>query len=155
MPSIEVRTVTAAEVQPLRTAILGPSHPAIDDARTRHVAAFQDEQLIAVASIGPEPMPGDTSTAWRLDGIAVDHGFRGLGVGAQVTERCLDHVAGDDGALIWARIPAGTSGFFERWGFARTGSPSTGPAGPEYLVYLRLGPVRRSWSLDDPSLADA
>jgi predicted N-acetyltransferase YhbS len=153
-----IEIVTAADVLDLRCALLhrhlvgspvvaGDQHP---DAY--HVAAYRDENQVAVGSIHPEPMPeGYQTAAWRLHGVTVEHGHRGVGVGALIVERCLDHAVGQEARVVWCVAPAGTFGFFERYGFQRTGDPIDDSAGPQYKLFVELGSPRKSWALPEKS----
>jgi GNAT superfamily N-acetyltransferase len=137
-------------VQQLRVALVrhGPVGGDTDPA-AGHCAAYRDGVVIGVASIHPEAMPGTTDErAWRVHGIAVEHGHRGGGVGSSLLERCLLHASTRNASTVWCRAPAGVFGFLDRHGFARTGDPSVGPDGPEYVMYRELGSVRRSWAID-------
>jgi GNAT superfamily N-acetyltransferase len=159
MSDYEARTVDAADVVDLRTALLrrravdadtppptllpGDEHP-----NALHVAAFHETVQVGIASIHPEPMPhGYRTGAWRIHDVAMDHGHRGLGIGAILVERCLEHAAQNEARAAWCLAPAGAFGFFDRYGFQRSGDPYEGPEGPGYLLYVELGPLRRSWSI--------
>jgi N-acetylglutamate synthase-like GNAT family acetyltransferase len=90
---------------------------------------------------------GYRTAAWRLHGVAVDYGHRGAGVGALIVERCLHHAAGQEARAVWCIAPAGTFGFFERYGFLRTGDPIDDNHGPQYKLFVELGSPRKSWTL--------
>lgn len=159
MSDYDIRTVGPGDLTVLRIALLhrprtdahasaypilpGDEHPA-----AFHVAAYRDGTQVGIASIHPEPMPNGYRTgAWRIHDVAIDHGHRGRGVGAILVERCLEHAANNEARAAWCFAPAAAFGFFERYGFQRSGDPSDGPDGPGYLLYVELGPLRRSWSL--------
>lgn len=156
MAGYEIRTVDFETIAGLRSALLDPSgsghagagdeHPA-----ARHVGAFHGGTLIGVASVHPQGMPGGyTTDAWRLTGVAVDHGHRGAGHGLALVERCLEHAAESGAKAIWCLAPAGAFGFFERLGFGRSGDPVDEPdRGPHYLLYQQVKPLRRDWALQD------
>lgn len=155
MSDYDIRTSDLGSVMPLRVALLDPAHrdpdPSAGDEHpsARHVGAFHEDRLVGVASIHPQGMPGGYKTnSWRLVGVAVDHGHRGVGVGALLVERCLEHASGLDAKVAWCLAPAGAFGFFERLGFRRSGDPIDDPdRGPHYLLFCELGPVKRSWAL--------
>jgi predicted N-acetyltransferase YhbS len=153
MSDYQISAAEASDVQPLRRSLLGHDSVIGDgDSTALHTTAVRDGQIVGVASIHPEPMPtGFGEHAWRLHGLAVEHGHRGYGVGALLIERCLEHAAEQSGRAVWSRVPVGAFGFFDRYGFARTGDPSTGTNGPEYLVYAEIGPLRRSWAITEPT----
>jgi len=147
MADYEVRAVPAHEVYPLRRALLHTSDPEAnaeyldDDHRDAlHVGGFRSRRLVGVASITPARMPGEPEPgAWRLAGVAVDHGHRGYGLGAQLVDRCLEHAAASRARLVWAIVPAGTYGFFADRGLGRVGEPLVGDGGaPQYRVMARF-----------------
>jgi len=152
----DIRTVDLTEVAGLRSALLDRSGSAASDPSagdehpsTRHVGAFRDEVLVGVASIFPGAMPGESGTnSWRLAAIAVDYGHRGIGIGGSLAERCLEHAAALNGRSVWCIAPAGAFGFFERFGFGRSGDPIDDPNdGPQYLLFTEVRPLSRSWAL--------
>ncbi len=154
MSDYGIRGVSAADVYELREALLlrrrggSPSVPGDEDPTACHLAAYRDEARVGIGSIHPEPMPdGSTADTWRLHGVAVDHGHRGVGVGALIVERCLEHAAEHGARAVWCLAPAGVFGFFERYGFQRMGDPIDDPEGPQYKLFAEIEPLRRSWSL--------
>lgn len=154
MSDYDIQAVPVGDVLDLRTALLlrhqagSPSASGDDHPAAFHVAAFYDEVQVAIGSIHPEPMPdGYKADAWRIHDLAVDHGHRGIGVGAMLIQRCLEHAVGHEARAAWCLAPAGAFGFFERYGFQRTGDPIEASTGPQYLLFAALGPRRRSWSI--------
>ena len=155
MSDYEIEVVEAAEARPLRRALLHPDLPlsAVDypgdtHPSARHVGAFKDGVLVAIATIHPQPMPGATRTgAWRIRDLAVEHGHRGRGVGALLLERLLEHASHNEGIVAWATVRASAYGFFERYGFLRSGAPIGDPQeGPQYLMHATITPLHRSWA---------
>lgn len=154
MSEYEIRTIDAGSAIDLRTALLrgevGPSGPEAADRSegALHVGGFRGETLLGVASLHPQAMPGSHQVgAWRLRAVAVEHGHRGRGLGALLVERCAEHVALQDAAVLWCYTPAGSFGFFERQGFARHGDPIDLDKAPFYLAYAEVAPLDRSWAL--------
>ena len=154
LSNYDIRIVAAVDVLELRAALLlrhrtgSPSVAGDEHPTACHVAAHRDEMPVGIGSIHPEPMPDERrSGTWRLHGVAVDHGHRGMGVGALIVELCLEHAAGHDGRSAWCVAPAGAFGFFERYGFRRSGDPIDDRDGPQYMLFAELGPLRRSWSI--------
>lgn len=150
MSDYQLRQASLADVLGLRTALL-PDSPTLlgdDHPDTLHVTAVRKETIVGIGSVGPEPMPDGPQDSWRIAGVAVEHGHRGLGVGGLIVERCIDHLTRSGATHVWCRVPAGVFGFFERYGFRRIGDPSSGATGPEYVMSASVAPVRRSWSLE-------
>lgn len=155
MSDYEIDVIEAAEARPLRRALLygdrpvtDADHPGDTHPSARHLGAFKDGVLVGTATIHPQPMPGATRMgAWRIRDIAVEHGHRGRGVGALLLERVLEHASHHEGAVAWATVRASAYGFFERYGFLRSGSPIDDPQeGPQYLMHATIRPLHRSWS---------
>ena len=150
----KIRTAVAADVLDLRAALLlrgRDNHPPVagdEDPTAFHVAVYREDEQVGVGSIHPEAMPeGPTTNAWRLHSVAVAHGHRGFGVGALIVERCLEHSASHDARAVWCLAPAGAFGFFDRFGFQRTGDPIENDDGPQYKLFAKARPVKRSWAI--------
>jgi len=142
----QLQTVPASTVLELRTALVlrhGPGSASVlgdDHPMSLHVAAYRDEVLIAIGSIHPQRMPGGNQPdAWRLHGVAVDHGHRGVGIGALILDRCLEHAVEHDARLAWCTAPAAAFGFFEHFGFRRTGDPIDDAGEPNYVLFAEVG----------------
>lgn len=154
MSDYHLQIVPSATVLDLRTALMrrhGSGSPSVlgdDHPMSSHVAAYRDKVLVGIGSIHPQRMPdGNQTDAWRLHGVAVEHGHRGAGVGALIVERCLEHAAEHGARVAWCAAPAGAFGFFERFGFRRTGDPIDASDEPQYLLFAEVGPLRRSNSI--------
>jgi GNAT superfamily N-acetyltransferase len=157
MSDYEFAAVEAAEVRPLRRALLHPSLP-LDAVMTlndthhaaRHIGAFKDGVLVAIGTIHPAPMPGGTPrNAWRLRDVAVEHGHRGKGLGALLVERLLEHANDNQGTVAWATVRKSAAGFFERCGFRRVDAPFVDPQeGPQYMMHTAIRPLTRPWGVD-------
>jgi GNAT superfamily N-acetyltransferase len=147
MSEFEVRVITARDTYELRRALLRPHQrvnemtwPGDEHLDTLHIGGFRGEQLVGIATIHRQPMPGSPEPdAWRIRGVAVDHGHRGYGLGAMLLHRLLDHATTAGGRIAWANATATSFGFFEHHGFHRRGDPFELPEiGPHYVVYTEL-----------------
>jgi predicted GNAT family N-acyltransferase len=146
MSEYEIRSVDPTEAQGLRRAVLTPtaladrSRSIDDDApSTLHVGGFRGEHLAGVASIARRRSPDEPGDGtWRLHGVAIELGHRGWGLGAQLLQRCLEHAASHQARFVWCDVPAGTFGFFERFGFHRVGDPFTVDSAPHYRMAVRF-----------------
>ena len=136
-----VREVDAATVRPLRHALLragrpiGESYYPTDDVAV-HIAAYDEERIVGVATIFPDPEPDDPA-AWRLRGMAVEPALQRSGVGTAVLQRAVNAVSERGVRTLWckARVPA--VGFYEHHGFTRESEPFEIPGiGPH--VSMRL-----------------
>ncbi len=156
MSDYELEEIPAAEARPLRRALLHPQadldavdYPGDDHPSALHMGVLRDGVLVAIGTAFPQPMPaGPRNGAWRLVDIAVEHGHRGRGIGAMLLERLVEHAQGHEGTTAWARTRTAAFGFFDHFGFKRAGDPIDDPdEGPQYLVYLTIPPLVRSWEL--------
>lgn len=127
---IEIRRVSAEDVRPLRRRVLRAGLPkqnvefAGDDAAdTFHAGAFVGGRLVAVATVLRRPPPGDpaVTTAWQVRGMATEPAARGRGLGGELLERCLEHVARSGGELVWCNARIRAVSFYERHGFVSEG----------------------------------
>ncbi len=135
--AVRVAVVPAALTWPLRQAVLrphqAPSDLALPDDETPSTASFAafdpDGSVVGTARVAQEPAPGALgelaagTPSWRLRGMAVQEGRRGDGIGAELLDAVLGHVASHGGGLVWcaARLPAVV--FYRRAGFAEDGEP--------------------------------
>ena len=117
-----IRPVTAEEVRPLRHAVLRPGQPFAetvypgDDAGV-HLAAFDGERMVGIASLYEEDRAGGPAGGRRLRGMATDAGVRGAGHGAALLAGCVEHVAGAGGTELWCNARLAAVGFYRRAGF--------------------------------------
>jgi predicted GNAT family N-acyltransferase len=117
-----IRPVTAEEVRPLRHSVLRPGqafeetvYPG-DDAGV-HLAAFDGDRLVGIASLYQEDRVGGPAGGWRLRGMATDAAVRGAGFGAALLAGCMEHVAGAGGSELWCNARMSAVGFYRRAGF--------------------------------------
>jgi GNAT superfamily N-acetyltransferase len=137
MSEFEVRPITSEAAGPLRAALLRDDEGwGETTSEALHLGGFRNGRLVGFASVAPQRAPDDPGPgAWRLRGIAVDHGHRGYGLGGLMLRRCLGHATARGARIVWSRIPATVFGFFEHHGFERVGDPYEDAAGlPHYLV---------------------
>jgi GNAT superfamily N-acetyltransferase len=156
MSDYEFTPIEAAEVRPLRRALLHPELPldavmSLSDTHhaARHLGAFKDGVLVAIGTIHPQPMPaGVPSGAWRIRDVAVEHGHRGKGLGALLVERLLEHASDNQGIVAWATVRKTAAGFAERCGFEKIDAPFVDPQeGEQYMMHAPIKPLHKSWEL--------
>jgi ribosomal protein S18 acetylase RimI-like enzyme len=153
--SVEIRLISATETRPLRSYVLRPGHPPAeaifdgdDDPGTVHFGVFVDGHLKGVASLYHEAPPAviveamegleKTETllpSWRLRGMAVDPGSQRQGYGRKLLEACLNHVALQEGRLLWCNARTGALAFYQAAGFQTKGEEFTIPdIGPHFVM---------------------
>jgi GNAT superfamily N-acetyltransferase len=144
---IDIRPITAAQTRPLRRAMLRPHqteaqlvYSGDDVPGALHLGAYLGDALVGVASINPEPSPGETDAGgWRLRGMATTPEVRGTGVGGLLLQRCLDHARAAGGTVFWCNARTSAAGFYRRYGLETRGEPFEIPGtGPHYLMWRRL-----------------
>jgi GNAT superfamily N-acetyltransferase len=143
----EIRPADLRAVRRLRHLVLRP-HQRPEDLvydgdgtpDAMHLGAFEDDRLLAIASIAPEAPPGgDEAGAWRIRGMATLPEARGRGLGGRLLEACVEHARRHGGSLVWCngRVPA--TAFYERHGFRIVRGPSDVPGiGPHHELHLSL-----------------
>ena len=114
-----------------------------DDARppsTLHVAAFDDDRIVAVATIAEEPHPTAPAAGdWRVRGMATAPDTRGLGSGGALLRALLDHARAHGGRRAWCTARITARAFYERWGFIAEGDEFELPhIGPHVIMATRL-----------------
>jgi GNAT superfamily N-acetyltransferase len=141
---ITIRPVTAAEVRPLRSAILRAGRPAEesiypgdDEPEALHAGAFAGGEIIGVASVFREPPPGEADArAWRLRGMALVPAARRKGHGRALLEFCFAHVSERGGAVLWCNARSTAVEFYRSLGFHRIGEEFETPDGIPHF-YMR------------------
>jgi GNAT superfamily N-acetyltransferase len=146
-----LRPVSAAEVRLLRGSLLRPGEPPAslvyhgdDAADTLHAGAFDNGELVGIASVCQEALPADLAAlertgCWRLRGMATVPRVRGMGYGRSLLEACFAHVTGRGGTLIWCNARVVALDFYRHLGFQTHGEEfEIPPIGPHYVMTRRL-----------------
>ncbi|MFC7218868.1 GNAT family N-acetyltransferase [Streptomyces polyrhachis] len=155
--TIRTAEVPAADVVPLRWAVLRPGLPresalfAEDEAPGAfHLAAYTPEGGIgAVISFCAEPLPDAASgtipaphtpsPAYRFRGMASAPELRGQGYGAAVLRAGLAAARARGAALAWCNARSEARGFYERHGFTIRGPEFViETVGPHYVMTATL-----------------
>lgn len=157
-PRPRASRATAADVAPLRTAVLRPSwrdrlatYPEDDQPVALHLAARDDaKSVVAVGTIYPEAPPTALrgvipeaawvpGAAWRLRGMASAPEVRGGGYGAAVLAGCFREIADAGGTHLWCNARVGAVPFYERMGLTAVGEVFDIPEiGPHYVMWAEV-----------------
>jgi ribosomal protein S18 acetylase RimI-like enzyme len=154
---ITVEFVPAWTTWPLRQEVLRPGravrdcvYPGEDDPRAAHGAALRtsvspggDLTVVAVGVVMPEapPWDGDIDDGWRLRGMATRSDSRGRGLGRQVLDLLIGHVASRGGGLVWCNARTPALGLYERAGFLARGDVFELPEiGPHLVMWRTVAP---------------
>ena len=144
---MNVRRITAHEARPLRASILRPNRPFTDsvyptdeDPQTMHVGAYVDDELVTVATVFPDPLPGgshEEERAWRLRGMGTRPDMQRKGYGRAVLEKCVEHIRAEGGTLFWCNARSDAVEFYRTLGFETLGEEQRTPHGTPFIVMLR------------------
>jgi GNAT superfamily N-acetyltransferase len=140
-----IQRIAASDTIALRDTVLRPGlppggshYPGDDGADTLHLGAFVDGTLVAVATLCREVMPGDESTtSWRLRGMATLPEYRGRGFGKQLAQRCITYAGKQGGTLVWCTSRNATVPFYRALGFTESGDTFSLPQYSDAL-YVRM-----------------
>ncbi|MDT0266870.1 GNAT family N-acetyltransferase [Streptomyces sp. DSM 44915] len=144
--TIRTAVVDAAEIIPLRWAVLRPGLPResaefVEDRRreTVHLAAYEGagERVLACVTLFPDPLPGQPAPAWRFRGMASDPAVRGRGFGVAVLAAASETAGARGARLLWCNGRTGARGFYERQGFAVAGEEFVIEGVGPHLVFTR------------------
>ena len=124
-----IKQITAEGCHILRESILRPNQPrenwtfdTDDDPLTIHLAFMQDQEVVGVVSLLPEPHPEYPDHPWRLRGMAVREDLHGQGIGEQLMQGLRERVSGDG---IWCTARKQVQGFYLQHGFEVVGDEFT------------------------------
>ena len=147
-----IERVEAVETYPLRQRILRPGRPPEDavfagdgDADTIHIALRLNGNITGVVSLFRRAHHEATDTeAYQLRGMAMDAGFRGLGLGTQLMLSSVSHVLDRKGGRIWCNARMGAVRFYALHGFRAVGEEfDIAGIGPHRMMVLELKAGRR------------
>ena len=141
----QVRQISARDTIALRDAVLRPGlppggsqYPGDDAPDTLHLGAFLGNTLVAVATLCREPMPGEeTSSSWRLRGMATLPQYRGRGFGKQLAQRCITYAAEQCGTFVWCTSRVATVPFYSALGFTESSDTFSLPQYSD-MLYIRM-----------------
>lgn len=143
---MEVRTISAAEAQPLRAAILRPGlpfeasvYPMDYDEQSLHMGAFENGELVTVATILHEPPPGEENAgAWRLRGMVTKPELQRRGYGRAVLLRCIAHIARRSATLLWCNARTDAVQFYRTLQFETEGGEQRTARGTSFIRMKRV-----------------
>ena len=143
--TVEIRRIAAGDTTALRDAILraglppgGSVYPGDDAADTLHLGAFLDDMLVGVATLCRQAIPGmESTTTWRLRGMATLASHRGRGFSVQLAERCICYAAEHGATLVWCTSRLATVPFYRALGFQEFGEPFPPPQYSD-LLYVNM-----------------
>ncbi|HUJ72217.1 MAG TPA: GNAT family N-acetyltransferase [Verrucomicrobiae bacterium] len=137
-----IREISTAETQPLRKAVLRPNHdmkelhyPGDELPEAAHLGAFLDGELVGIATVHRESLPGETTEAWRVRGMAVASQWQRQGIGRVLLRACVDYIKQHGGTLVWFTARTSAVKFYKKFGFTTRGEEFEIPTvGPHYVM---------------------
>lgn len=129
----------------MRAAILRPGLPFEAsvykqdyDPESLHVGAFENGELVTVATILHEPPPGeDEPNAWRLRGMVTLAGMQRRGYGRAVLLSCIAHLAAQRATLLWCNARTDAVGFYRTLRFETEGAEQKTERGTSFVRMRR------------------
>jgi GNAT superfamily N-acetyltransferase len=160
-PAVRIARVTAAQVRPLREAVLRPGeppersvYPGDDEADTFHAAALLDGRIVGSATvIRQSPAHETVADSWRLRGVTTLPEVRGTGCGALLLRAVTAYVASQGCRYLWMFANPPAVGFYLRLGFQiQDGAQNVVPVGaPHPLMWRLITPADVAQPLGGPS----
>lgn len=143
----QIKTITPEETTHLRQLTLRQNqkaeqliYPGDYDKGSVHFGAFENGELVGIASIYIERMKGnDEPESWRLRGMATTEKVRGKGYGKELMNKCLDHIKSKNGKLFWCNARITAEGFYGKFGMKRMGEVfHPEDLGPHVVMWMEL-----------------
>ena len=143
--STEVRIAGLAEILPIRHEVLRPGRP-LDTARfpndeapdTRHLGAYRDGKLLAVASLYIEEMPDQKGIrAIQIRGVATLPEARGTGLGIALMDAAREYAQKKGARILWCNARVSAVRFYRKLGYEIVSGEFEIPdVGPHYRMAL-------------------
>lgn len=149
MIDFTIRQISATETIPLRHSVLRPHQPVTachypgdEEAVNFHLGAYNNQQLVCVASYFLEKHPDlDEAPQYRLRGMATDPEFRGQGAGSQLLVKGNEILLEKKVPVWWCNARISAAGYYEKAGLSQLGDTfEIKPIGMHKVMYLRLNP---------------
>ncbi|MBK8549747.1 MAG: GNAT family N-acetyltransferase [Ignavibacteria bacterium] len=143
----QIKTITPEETTHLRQLTLRQHqeekdliYPGDHDEETMHYGAFEDSELVGIASIYKVKMKDvDEPESWRLRGMATTENVRGKGYGKDLMNKCLGHIKSKNGKLFWCNARITAEGFYEKFGMKRKGEVfHPEDLGPHVVMWMEM-----------------
>ena len=141
---MEIKTLTAEETRPHRLAILRPgqdisavTYQQDEDQRTGHFAVVENDNVLGVSVLLPDPFPDDKSLAWRIRGMAVYPDHQGRGLGKKLLQACIDYAESSEVPGIWCNARTSATKFYSAFGFEVSGDEFDMPGAGPHVVMIR------------------
>lgn len=144
---VEIKLVHANLVLPVRQHVLRAGRPiqeAIfegdEEPTTRHLAAFQKQQILGVASfLKMKNKVFEAKNQYRLRGMAVLPAYQGQQLGQKIIEKGVDLLRHENVDLLWFNARTSAAGFYKKNKFMIKGAPFDIPeVGEHVMMYKKL-----------------
>lgn len=143
----KIHTVPLEVIIPLRHKVLRAGRPIAECTYQEdavegcfHVASFDEDKVIGIASFYPESHALEPSKhAWRLRGMATDPEYRHQGVGAQLLHHGILQCSQKGGEVLWCNARTEAVPFYSKLNFVIKGDEFQLPGiGPHYFMSKTL-----------------
>jgi GNAT superfamily N-acetyltransferase len=143
----DLRFISAKETHTLRLTVLRPGRPVEaaffsgdDLPETRHLGAYCENQLLAIASLYRAEFPGQPGTpAFQLRGMATAPEAQKSGLGRALLGAAVDYVRQEGVDLLWCNARTSALDFYQKAGFEIVGKEfDIHDVGPHFRMILNL-----------------
>ena len=129
---LETKNVTKISTEmtyELRQSILRPNgtiedckFPGDNDANSTHFGAYQNENLVGIASLYRELLPEQEQLAgWRIRGMATHPSVRGKRYGLLLLQYCITSAKKNEADVLWCNARSSAVGFYQELDFESIG----------------------------------
>ncbi|MEH7459881.1 GNAT family N-acetyltransferase [Bacillus sp. JJ1127] len=144
---ITVKRIDASETYALRQKMLRPNQALIDckypsdyELHAFHLGAFQNDELISIASFSYETEPSlQGNNHYRLRGMATVPAFRRQHAGSSLIKYAEVILKERQAEILWCNARITVADYYKRLGFHKHGEIfDIHPIGPHRLMYKAL-----------------
>lgn len=144
-----IKKISPESTYNLRKEILRPdlsfdqlNYPGDKDTDSVHFGYFENEKIIGIATLYKSPSTSikneDPEKMYRLRGMAVESKTQQTGIGSKLLQACKEHVADNQGEIIWCDARISAENFYKKNSFQAIGERYVVPGvGPHYLMYWK------------------
>jgi|SRR5690606_395181 Predicted acyltransferase len=143
-----IRFINPEETLPLRSLVLRHGAPLPqchfqgDNEETTFHMGYLDQkgQIVCILTCQQEPLEGYTGLGYRLRGMATHPDWQGKGLGTDLLQAAIDHLATElEADYLWCNARRVAYDFYQHLGFAIVSDEFEIPGiGPHRVMRLRL-----------------
>jgi predicted GNAT family N-acyltransferase len=140
-----IKKITASETYSMRLPVLRKGKPieschfdGDDSATTIHFGLYLNQELVGIVSLFQKNNPlFSEKNQFQIRGMAVLENHRKKDFGKALLIHCEQECSNHDVDLIWFNARTEATGFYEKMGYQKTGTPFEIPDVGEHLIMLK------------------